>query len=340
MMLPYDIPILTRTMAQRHFLLSGSENIMPLTQELLLDLDSDIPEDSPTATVASYLLDWWTTLDPDCEVLSDRSIMDALDYHATQSASRPLRPNPGPPTAASLNRTQNKVQSYSTFYEHEMYRTSRRAAGFFMLSEAAARKTDDPDIPPDIGAQQMSAEVIRSAAENDHMSISHFPPARRAIGVTLTAHEAVEVFSPERGTRDQDRTDELTDGDIHSSRFSSACSLEDGLSDENFSSPGSATPGPPDLGPDDFPQHFQTSPLRTVGSDAPFRFLGSRKTLENVRGARTRSPVMENNSPEEVSDTSYPRDGCSPPAGGARSMLPPATPTPPEDNSRIEQGMG
>lgn len=283
MLLPADIPILTRSMAQWHFLMSGASDDMPLSPEFLLQLDASVPPDHPSAPVQSYLLQWWTTLDPESDVLSDMSIQEALEYHEAQSdAIIPERSIPGTPTPALLHRTRNKAQGYSTFYESTMYLTARRAAGFLMLSEAAARKKDDADIPLYDTMQRKSPEDVRKEAVKALISLTDVPLAKRDLGVRLTALEAVDVFSPDRGTRDQDQTDELTNGDIDSSGFSAGHSKDDANSSETFSTISDDPPGPPDLGPADYPVHFEKSPLRTVGSDAPVHSVDTSRGQEKA----------------------------------------------------------
>lgn len=276
MMVPFDLPILTRTLAVQLRLRHTSFEPFVLSQELRLLLDASIDPDSPNVVVGSYLVDWWT--DPDTtswNVLNNDSIVEALEHHRPQrrrSSRRPPVSIPGPATAEVLSNVRTIADSYRTIFETRVNLSARRAAGFLMLSEAAAKKEDE-HIIASVGrkmpefvdfAPPRPAEILHSVSlQVDREAV---PPATQDLGIRLTHIEAMELFTPPAGTRLHDRTEYVTIGSIRPGTPPDP-QLEDPLA-EIFSDI-SDNSAPSDLDSADEPSHFRQPPLLRVGSHLP-----------------------------------------------------------------------
>lgn len=272
MMIPVDFPILSRTLATELRLRHTNYAPFVLSDALRLQLDASLDPDAPNVVVESYLQDWWTDLElVTWPVMSNETILEALEHHRTQlrRSSRKRRPSiPGPLTPAAVQAARMTADGYRTFFQNQVQLSTRRAAGFLMLSEAVGKKEDDHiiaavgrRIPTFVDfAPPRPAEVLHSL--NLQVDRTEVPPANIDLGIRLTDMEAMEVFSsPLVGVQQSLR---LPSGSLHR-RSSPPPQLDELFIGETFSS-ASHSSGPSELASDDIPSHFQKPPLAHVGT--------------------------------------------------------------------------
>lgn len=302
MMVPFDLPILTRTLAVQLRLRHTHFEPFIISRDLSLQLEASLDRDSPNVVVDSYLYNWWT--DPDTtswSAISNETIEEALEHHRAQrrrSSQSPPQVIPGPATPETLHNVRNGAESYRTMFETRVQLSARRAAGFLMLSEAAVKKEDHHIIqlvgrkmPEYVDSTRPRPAQVRHSIsmQVDRASV---PSASRDLGIRLTPTEVVQVFASP-GTDYYQRTCDVRVGDPPASNL-------DDISNETFSTI-SHDSGPSELGPDDIPTNFQQPPLLRVGSHLP-PFVYRRYFAEQEQQGKD----AEQNVPAAVSSAAAP----------------------------------
>lgn len=212
-MKPINIPILTRLLALHLILHRHSFDNVTLSRELRLQLDASLDLDDPAAVVNSYFSPWWITETPDYDeygCIDNTTIVQALEHHKgarRRSSRKPIDHNEPVPTGSGLiNDIRNHTDGYRTIFQSRIHLTARRAAGFFMLGEAALCKADDLVTPEFDSQSKIDPQLLRFSAAETVLAQMRSPPAKRDLGVRLSRVEAMHVFSPPEGTRSQCRT--------------------------------------------------------------------------------------------------------------------------------------
>lgn len=300
-MKPVDIPILTRLLAIHLILHRHSFEKVTLSRELRLQLDASLDLDDPAAVVNSYFSPWWITETPDYDeygCIDNTTILQALAHHQGErrrSSRKPIDHNePLPSGAGILNDIRNHTDGYRTIYQSRIHLTGRRAAGFFMLGEAAQSKADDLATPEFDPQCTISPQLLRLSAAEAALALMQSLPAKRDLGARLSRVEAMHVFSPPEGTRSQCRTRFLPAGTGPMVRTPSESRMEP-HSDDTFSIIDEGQHAPSLLDTGDIPVHFHDTPLRNIhGFGPPLRTLGLATDPDYAHAVPDTPPCMSN----------------------------------------------
>src|SRR5882757_288816 len=182
-----NIPILIRALACDLYKVGPPADTWTFSRDFLLGLDAGVDPDDPTAPVNSYLLDWWTGQSaPDqCDILSTTTLLQCLVYHQrvsgkmTWPAERSTRTDEWQRDLALMPegltiecgqcrlyravsvRVMDSVQDYrhhlnglKVAQDTRVEQTTRRAAGFFELHQAAILKENTVTLERQAAAEE------------------------------------------------------------------------------------------------------------------------------------------------------------------------------------------
>lgn len=190
----YDMPIVTQLLASDFYLRSNEDDALTLSPELRLYLDADIDDENPASPVQRYALQWWTNPDEDAiKYLSHNNIRDCLDFHCLVQNQLDGLTDQVPDTEpianlfsaapADPNVIRASAQRFHTIYADRRDLTMRRAAGFFMLSEAVMQKEDAAYVPPRLLKKKKTATAVCRCAVETSLDLMALPPTPRDLGM-------------------------------------------------------------------------------------------------------------------------------------------------------------
>jgi hypothetical protein len=372
-----NIPILIRALACDIYRLGPALEAWNFSREFLLALDAGIDPEDPTAPVDHYHLPWWTGQSrPDAdEILSTHTLARCLAHHKMVSDrvrdTRPVEAEQrGPPlnwqrdlslSPEGLNVKCGQCRLYRAVgvtamdrlqdYRHHLHGlktaqdarvdlTSRRAAGFFQLHEAALLKEDSVNVEerasseesPDSawsllrlrtkskGKHKIAMNNVAARVEQDARAelarLTNRPDVKWTWGVDLDQPDVLRLFQREGQST-------IRSGYRMSLRQGR---LGPGSSNSSWRDPGPPLdydpPDVPFLEEDDWPVHFTIPPIRHWAAGPPAINCGAPASILTPATSPTGKPSQSWNRLQPTLDSEMDKLGLAVgQPSGSRSRL-------------------
>jgi hypothetical protein len=308
---PINIPLIIRALARAFSTQNTPPASIKFDRDFLLFLDAGTEDDDPTAVAKSYHNTWWTGRNEEKLWLSLETIDACMEYHKGISTdlhtapaaisktrytwSRHVQSLPDETTLDcdrcrlyrgvtmgvldDMNDLRNYVKPSGQSQGTKFHLAQRRAAGFFQLYEAAARKesqsssTSAPreQVRPMVAkgtrpTKNIRADLVRQRAAAELAKAQNSPALKWTSGEPLSREEVLEVIKP------HPHSGRVHSGYVKSLKSAayndnSASPVHSHAADAVFSMMDGHDQEVPDLESQDYPHHFRFPPLRQYHSD-------------------------------------------------------------------------